>query len=96
MKNKIRTVWKEIKNIATGDKYDIIILDEIMPVINYEILKIKEIRELIENKSKNKELIMTGRGAPEELIEVADYVTEMKKIKHPFSQNIPARKGIEF
>ena len=96
METKIRNSWQEIINIATDNKYDIIILDEIMALITYKIIKIDEVKSLIKTKSENIELILTGRGAPEELIEAADYVTEMKKIKHPFSQNIPARKGIEF
>ncbi|MHC5091547.1 MAG: cob(I)yrinic acid a,c-diamide adenosyltransferase, partial [Planctomycetota bacterium] len=55
-----------------------------------------DIRCLIDNRSEKVEIVMTGRGAAEELIELADLVTEMKLIKHPFDNGTPARKGIEY
>ena len=56
---------------------------------------IKEIALLLKNKPEDVEMILTGRNAPEELLELADYVTEMRMIKHPFQKGIYARKGIE-
>jgi len=80
---------------AMEQQYDLIIMDEIMASITNEMVKLDEVIELVKNKPLNLELIMTGRNAPEELIELANYVTEMKLIKHPFQQGIYARKGIE-
>ncbi|SCY94726.1 cob(I)yrinic acid a,c-diamide adenosyltransferase [Alkaliphilus peptidifermentans] len=94
----IREVERGIKEIGTyleSEEYNLIILDEIMAVLFNEIVTIKEVVELIEKKPPLVELILTGRNAPEELINLADYVTEMKMIKHPFEKGIYARKGIE-
>ena len=83
------------KNIKTK-KYDIIILDEINPAIKLKLINLKDILELIKKKPKNLELILTGRDAHKKIIQIADLVTEMKLIKHPFYKKIRARKGIEY
>jgi cob(I)alamin adenosyltransferase len=77
-------------------KYDMVILDEILITLSLELITIEEVLDLIKNKPDKVELVLTGRDAPQELIEKADLVTEMKMIKHPFAEGIPARKGIEF
>ncbi len=76
--------------------YDIVILDEINVVLSYGLADINRIKKLIEQKPDNVELILTGRYAPREIIEMADLVTEMKEIKHPYQKGVQARKGIEF
>ena len=99
LKYDTKKAWKTIKNIVRKSEYDLIILDEIMGIIRNSILEIKDVVALIEIKEeseKKKELILTGRGAPEELIKIADYVTEMRAVKHPFNQSVSARRGIEF
>lgn len=83
---------KEIKSNA----YDVVILDEFNTVLNCGYATIKNALKIIDAKPERLELIFTGRGAPEELIEAADYVTEMRMIKHPFNRGVKARKGIEF
>lgn len=75
---------------------DLIVLDEIMAAINGGFLSTEEVLAFIENKPEGLEVVLTGRDAPVELVQVADYVTEMLKIKHPFDQGIKARKGIEY
>lgn len=87
---------KFAKKIIFSKKYDLIILDEINVALALKLIKLKEIIELIEQKPRNLELILTGRHAPKKIIEIADLVTEMKLIKHPFNKKIPARKGIEY
>jgi cob(I)alamin adenosyltransferase len=83
-------------DIATVDNdISLIILDEINVAVWLGIIDIKEVLYLIKNKRKNLELILTGRNAPQEIINAADLVTEMKEIKHYFSKNIPSRIGIE-
>lgn len=76
--------------------WDVVILDEMNNALRDKFLLIDELEALIESSPESVELVFTGRGAPQELIEVADYVTEMKLIKHPGTRKIGARKGIEF
>jgi len=79
-----------------SDKYDMIILDEIINLIGYGLLRIEDAIDLIKNKPKKLCMVLTGRNAPPELINIADTVTEMKDIKHAFRTGIRARKGIEY
>ena len=63
--------------------------------MRYDLISVDEIKFLIENKPETTELVLTGRNAPDELIELADLVTEMKEVKHYFQKGVMARKGIE-
>lgn len=81
--------------LASG-KYDMVILDEIMSAFHYELLALDDVISLIKSKPAQLELVLTGRGAPPEVIELADLVTEMREIKHPYERGIPARRGVEF
>jgi cob(I)alamin adenosyltransferase len=83
---------KEIKS----NSYDLIILDEFNNLLSSGLASMEDVKKIIEEKPERLELVFTGRGAPEELIKLADYVTEMRMIKHPFNRGIKARKGIEF
>ena len=89
-------IWKKVVDIINGDDYEIVILDEIMGAISNNMVGTEQVADLIKNKSVDKELILTGRNAPQKLIELADYVSEMKMIKHPFNNNVPAREAIEY
>ncbi|MCC5910255.1 MAG: cob(I)yrinic acid a,c-diamide adenosyltransferase [Clostridiaceae bacterium] len=84
-----------IQNLLKNEVYDLIIMDEIMAVLSNNIIDIEAVIQLIKNKPHHIEMILTGRNAPSELVDIADYVTEMKMIKHPFQKGIYARKGIE-
>ncbi len=75
---------------------DVLILDEVNVALQLGHLKISEVVDFIKNKPSNTELVLTGRYAPEELFEFADYVTEMRSLKHPFDRGILARKGIDY
>ena len=79
-----------------SEKYDVVILDEINYAINLGLLDVKEIIKLIKEKPDKLDLVLTGNHAKEEIIELADLVTEMKEIKHPFKSGIKAKKGIDF
>ncbi len=81
--------------LKSMQEHDIVILDEIFNAINKGIVKLDELLYIIMNRPKNVELILTGRNAPKEIIDVADLVTEMKKIKHYYDIGVKARKGIE-
>lgn len=92
IKQKLESLTEQVINKA----YDIIILDEIIFCLDKKIVELTDIKNMIENKNENVEIVMTGRGANQELIDLADLVTEMKSVKHPFEKGVPARKGIEF
>jgi cob(I)alamin adenosyltransferase len=76
-------------------QYDIVILDEINVAIWFDLITISQVLELLNNRPENVEVILTGRRAPKELIEIADLVSEVKAVKHYFNQGILARIGIE-
>jgi len=80
----------------SSEKYDMIILDEILYAIHYGLVALDDVLALLDKKPGSLHLVMTGRNASPEIIERADLVTEMREIKHPFTQGIPAQKGIEY
>ncbi|UCD96436.1 MAG: cob(I)yrinic acid a,c-diamide adenosyltransferase [Candidatus Bathyarchaeota archaeon] len=84
------------KRVVTSANYDVVILDEINVAIDLGMLDLQDVINLVQNKPDSVELVLTGRNAPTAIIEVADLVTEMKEVKHPFQQGIPPRKGIEY
>jgi len=85
-----------VEGVVKSGEYDIVILDEINVALNLKLIQIEKVLELIKNKPKHVELVLTGRYAPNEIIEAADLVTEMKEVKHPFNKGFQARKGIEY
>lgn len=87
---------EKARKVMKSDEFDIIILDEVLNAIYFELISTNEVLELINEKPEMIELVLTGRNAPAELIEAAHLVTEMKEIKHPYQQGIPARRGIEY
>ena len=91
----MRTGYESLKNALLSENYDIVIADEIFGALKFDLISLDEIKFLITNKPKHTELVLTGRNAPDEIIELADLVTEMKEIKHYFKQGVFARKGIE-
>lgn len=78
-----------------GD-YDLIILDEINIAVNYGLVSLDEVTGFINDKPNNVELILTGRYAEPELMQMADLVTEMQMVKHPYSKGVTARRGIDY
>ncbi len=79
-----------------GGGYDVVILDEIFVAVNKGLVSTEQVLGLMSKKPEPMELILTGRGAPKEIIEQADLVTEMVAVKHPFTKGIEARKGMEY
>ena len=96
IQSEISDVLKRITQSAEKREYDVLILDEIIFCLSEGLAKLKDIKNLIDKRDSVVEIILTGRGATVELMELADLVTEMKNIKHPFDKGIPARKGIEY
>ena len=83
------------EKINSGN-YNVVILDEVNYAINLGLINVQEIIKLIKEKPSNLDLVLTGRDVKEEIVELADLVTEMKEIKHPFKSGIKAKKGIDF
>ena len=81
--------------VIFGGKYDVVILDEVNVATAWNLIDVSEVVELVKSKPRDLELVLTGRYAAPELIELADLVTEMRKIKHPYDRGIRARKGID-
>jgi cob(I)alamin adenosyltransferase len=73
-----------------------VLLDELNIVLRYDYLPLDEVLEVLKNKPADKHIVVTGRNAKEELIEIADLVTEMEQVKHPFRSGVKAQAGIEF
>lgn len=88
--------FRSVEAMAASGEYDMLILDEIMASCNYGMVPESDVVEFLQNRQEQLEVILTGRGPSETLIGLADYVTEMTMKKHPFTQGIPARKGIEY
>ncbi len=83
-------------DILKSGYFDLVVLDEILLSVMYQILTIHELIALLEMRKSHVEVVVTGRYVPQELLKVADLVTEMKKVKHYYDQGVRARKGIEF
>lgn len=81
--------------LETG-QVDVLILDELNNALYYDLLTEQEARALLALKPPQTELVITGRNAPEYILEAADLVTEMREIKHPYQRGVQARKGIEY
>ncbi|MGD0551598.1 MAG: cob(I)yrinic acid a,c-diamide adenosyltransferase [Sedimentisphaerales bacterium] len=81
---------------AMNREFDVLILDEIVYCVSKGLASIEDLKKVIEGRDPHVEIILTGRGATPELIALADLVTEMKNIKHPFDKGTAARQGIEF
>jgi len=96
MRAAIGEVLVRITEMAQNRIYDVLILDEIVFCLSKGLADLKDLRKLIEQKYPSVEIVLTGRGATNELLEMADLVTEMKCIKHPFDAGLPARQGIEY
>lgn len=79
-----------------SEKYDIIILDEINYAINLGLIQLADVLDLIKNKPQKLHLVLTGNHAKNEILEIADLITEMREIKHPFKSGIKAKKGVDF
>ena len=83
------------KAVLTGGEFDLVILDELTIPISFGLITTEAVLDLVKDKPENVELVITGRNAPQELIEAADLVTEMKEIKHYYQEGVLSRRGIE-
>ncbi len=96
LKKRIKDDCNVVKSRIRSGRYDVVILDEIINALSEGFMSMRDIAGIIRIKPAGTELILTGRQAPQRLIDIADYVTEMKSVKHPFRHGVQARKGIEY
>lgn len=91
-----RTAWEEVKRMIADPAYDMVLADELNIVLRYDYLPLDEVLAVLTARPEMKHIIVTGRNAPEALVEAADLVTEMVLVKHPFRSGVKAQAGIEF
>ncbi len=88
-------VMDDIGRLAESGDYSLVVLDEVNNAINHKLVKVKKIVSILKTYPKT-DFILTGRNADPELVKMADMVTEMRNIKHPFDRGVPAKKGIDY
>lgn len=86
----------EVFRIATEESYDLIALDEVLVAADLGCIDTNLLYELLQNKPAKLEVVMTGATCPEKLFDIADYISEIKCVRHPYEKGIKARRGIEF
>jgi cob(I)alamin adenosyltransferase len=91
-----RAAWEAAKAMIADRSYKMVLLDELNIVLRYDYLPLDEVLAVLKAKPADTHVIVTGRNAKDELIEIADLVTEMTEIKHPFRSGVKAQKGVEF
>ena len=91
-----RAAWQAVKEMMADETYAMVIADELNIVLRYDYLPLDEVIAALENKRRDLHVVVTGRNAKPELIEIADLVTEMTQVKHPFRSGVKAQKGVEF
>ena len=91
-----RQAWEEVKRMIADPACDMVLADELNIVLRYDYLPLHEVLDVLKARPETKHVIVTGRNAPDALIEAADLVTEMTLVKHPFRSGVKAQRGIEF
>ena len=89
-------LWNKIRDRVSSGGYDMLVIDEFMAAYNYGLIPHEEGVRFLEEKPEEMEIVLTGRDPDKELVKLADYVSEIRKIKHPFYLGITARRGIEY
>ena len=95
-KSEVEKGWETAKKAITSGEYKLIVLDEANIAIDLELIKLDEIVSVLKNKPDNVEIVLTGRNARPEIVEIAHLVSEIKPIKHYWDKGIQARAGIEY
>ena len=95
-KEAARAAWQKAADIMAAGEHSIVVLDELTYVINYDFVSREEVVAALAARPPHVHVVITGRNAPDELLEMADLVTEMKSIKHPFEKGIAAKPGLDF
>ncbi|WP_081782539.1 cob(I)yrinic acid a,c-diamide adenosyltransferase [Prolixibacter bellariivorans] len=87
---------EHVEKMVASETFDLVIVDELNIAVRDHFIEEERVLKLIKNKPDSVELVLTGRGATEAVMEAADYVSYIRKIKHPYDEGITSRKGIEF
>ncbi len=95
-REQARQALAAAREVILGGNYDLVVLDEVNVALDYSLIELDDVIKLVKDRPPHVELILTGRYADTRLIEIADLVTEMVKVKHPFDKGTKARKGIEY
>jgi len=95
-KRTIRAGWEEVKQLAQSNEYQLLIMDEANIAIDLDLISVKEMKDFLVNKPKELEVVLTGRRANQEIIEVAHLVSNIEPVKHYWDIGVQARKGIEY
>jgi len=85
-----------VADVLKSDKYDVVVLDEATIALYYQLFSTDEFLDILKNKKQETEIVVTGRYAPPDLIEMADLVTDLQEVKNYYTKGIEARKGIEY
>jgi cob(I)alamin adenosyltransferase len=93
---RAKAALEDARSAMLGGEVDIVILDEINNALELGLLPVEDVLALLDARPATVELVLTGRGAPEEICRRADLVTEMRAVKHPYDGGVVARKGIEY
>lgn len=96
LKKSVSDSFEKALTMIQEGSYDLVVFDELNACLRYNLIDKERALNFFKNKPDNIEIVITGRDAIPELIELADYVTEMKMIKHPYTRGVKARRGIEF
>lgn len=96
MRQMYEKLWNDIVRVSGTEEYEVLVMDEFMAAYNYDLIDHDAALLFLREKPEHLEIVLTGRNPDERLVELADYVSEIRKIKHPFDRGIRARKGIEY
>lgn len=91
-----REAWRQAAQIISSGDYEMVLLDEVTYPMNFGWIDTAEVVRVLRERPETTNVILTGRDAPAELLEIADTVTEMRKVKHPFDRGVQARRGIDY
>ncbi|EAS65110.1 cob(I)yrinic acid a,c-diamide adenosyltransferase [Photobacterium angustum] len=91
-----KETWQQCKAMLADDSYDVVLLDELTYMITYDYIALDDVIEAIEKRPTTQSVIITGRAAHRQLLEIADTVSEVRNVKHAFESGIKARKGIDW
>jgi len=92
----IRDSFEHAKKILQKGEYDVVILDEINVAVDFNLIPLQDVLQLLSEKPRKVELILTGRYASPEIVKQADLVSEILEIKHPYQNGVQSRKGIDW
>ncbi len=95
-RKKVSDAFQKMKDEVKSGNWDIIIMDEVNVAIYYNLLGLNELTDFLDNRGENVEVVLTGRKMPDEVLQRASLITEMKEIRHPYSEGMPARRGVDF